>query len=163
VNGDGVGDFAAGCHDEFVRLYSGADLSELLTIPYVSKSGYLSGFADSICAVGDVNGDGRPELAIGCQELRDSGDEYDATVYSGTDGARVLTHNTGEFFAQVGPGGEFSGDGVMYMLVGVWQRDRVELVPVGRLSGSKPGRAELVPSDPLPRVQVLERPVVKKK
>lgn len=132
LNADGVEDFAVGCLDNYVRVYSGGNLTQLLEINDVKRGMFVSGFADSICSVGDVTGDGVPDLAIGCEEVHDAGDAHDATVYSGQLGGRLLTHDTKAFFAQVGPGGDLAGTGVPFVLVGVWQQDRVDLVPLGK-------------------------------
>ncbi len=132
LNADGVEDFAVGCLDNYVRVYSGGNLTQLLEINDVKRGMFVSGFGASICSLGDVTGDGVPDLAVGCEEVYDAGDAYDATVYSGQLGGRLLTHDTKQFFAQVGAAGDLSGKGVSYMLVGVWQQDRVELVPIGK-------------------------------
>jgi hypothetical protein len=132
LDGDGVNDFAVGCADCYVRFYSGKDRSMLGEVNTLVRGMFASGFADSLCALGDVDGDGVGDLAIGAEKTSFAGEQYDVLVVSGKSRSVLLTRSTGEWYARVGRGGDLTGSGVPYLLVGLWQRDRVELVPIGK-------------------------------
>jgi hypothetical protein len=72
------------------------------------------------------------DLAVGAEKTSFAGELYDVFVLSGKSRSRLLSRSTNEWYARVGRGGDLAGTGVSYLLVGLWQRDRVELVPIGK-------------------------------
>lgn len=133
VNGDGVNDFAAGAPSRFndtvpgrVVFFSGGDGSVINVVRAVDGR---DRFGESIAFMGDVNGDGSDDLAIG------NPDDYglfpgvgSVSVWSGSSGARLWRVSGGqgpeEFGAAVSRAGDINGDGRQDVLVGVPGRSR---------------------------------------
>ncbi|MBC7836031.1 MAG: FG-GAP repeat protein [Phycisphaerales bacterium] len=134
INGDGAADFAVSAPGNqdgagawigdpgALYLYSGANLALIRTI----DDGF-AGFGAAIINVGDANGDGVSDFAIGSPAFDDAPDDGDAslhgrvTLYSGvTFGAiRTLTGNAGaELGWALSTAGDVNGDGLADILVG---------------------------------------------
>jgi Ca2+-binding RTX toxin-like protein len=156
INGDGVRDLwvAAYRHDigSFenagrVWALSGADRSVIYRIdspePQSSRAGF-AGFGWSITNLGDVNGDGRDDLAAGsvahsvhtgsgapCGAPEPNGcneNQGKAWVFNGATGALLhALHNPAPqaqgAFGWTGTAGDVTGDGVSEVLVGAFQND----------------------------------------
>ncbi len=115
VSGDGVPDYAAGAAmggQGIVAVRSGADGSLLYSVNPLASSGQL-GFI-WIDAVGDVNGDGRPDIFV--SDINDSGNRGRAHLVSGVDGATIRTFagtQNSEFYGIARHGGhDADGDGI---------------------------------------------------
>ena len=115
VSGDGVPDYAVGGGlgvGGYVEARSGADGSLLYTVPAQASSVEL-GFV-WIDAVGDVNGDGRPDFFAA--DINDSSNRGRGYLVSGVDGAVIRTFDgsaAGEFFGIARNGGnDADGDGI---------------------------------------------------
>jgi FG-GAP repeat protein len=134
LNGDGIDDLlvgapkaaANGADSGAMLVCSGSDGSLLWSIDGVARSG----LGASLAAVGDLNGDGYVDVAVG--EPAHDGTYLDdnagvVEVYSGKDqsvlqkwtGATYFVHYTGlsypygdQLGIAVGPAGDFDGDGV---------------------------------------------------
>jgi len=102
VNGDGKGDIAVGAvhenaggnfHQGRAYVFSGADGSLLFTLDTPNPPGYHFG---SSLAVGDVNGDGRRDIAVGefGATVGTNDTQGRAYVFSGADGSLLLTLDT---------------------------------------------------------------------
>lgn len=128
VNNDGHDDVAigawgnnqAGANAGKVYVYSGATQTLLYTLVGQAANDRF-GFA--LAGLGDVNGDGRPDFAVGAWG-HDAAGENAGRVYihSGTNGATLRTIDglsSGERFgyAVAGPG-DVTGDGVADVLIG---------------------------------------------
>jgi hypothetical protein len=98
VDGDGKGDIAVGAYQEDVGanvnqgrayVFSGADGSLLFTLdtPNPQSPAY---FGVSV-AIGDVNGDGKGDVAVGATVENVGGNRGRAYVFSGVDGSVLLT------------------------------------------------------------------------
>ena len=96
----------------------------------------LDGAGRSVSGVGDVNGDGRPDLLIGAFEQDDSDNTYSAAylvfgkadtaaveladVAASIGGIKILTESTADEVVQsVSGAGDVNGDGLADLLVGV--------------------------------------------
>ena len=101
VNGDGRPDVAVGAFGQDVGenknqgqafVFSGADGTPLLTLDNPAPQG-TAWFGAALAGVGDVNGDGRPDIGVGAQsqDVGDNVDQGQAFVFSGADGTRLLT------------------------------------------------------------------------
>lgn len=137
VDGDGRDDYAIGATQEgvgagYVRVHSGAD-GALLHV--LAGREPLEDFGSALCGLGDVDGDGRGELAVGAVFAESSGSARGRVdVYSGT--ALLWSHaGSGELeqfgFALAG-GRDLDGDGSPDLLAsaifgGGW-RGRVTLL-----------------------------------
>jgi hypothetical protein len=122
IDGDGVPDWAVGATQDsdssngsgFVRLFSGATSAVIRT--YITK-GFHKRFGQSLVNVGDINGDGVPDLLIGCSKGNF------VQMRSGATGA-VLWQKSGPSLPFSGLGwcvanaGDWDGDGVPDLVIG---------------------------------------------
>lgn len=122
VNGDGHDDLIVGAPDDdfsgigtgSVFIYSGADGSALHTL---RGNKVWDRFGSSVCSVGDLDFDGRPDFAVGVPQ-RESGFKEAGAVelYSGRTGAllmRVPGRSRDAYFGtEVVAMGDVTGDGV---------------------------------------------------
>jgi hypothetical protein len=114
VNGDGVPDVLVGTSVGRVVILSGANGSELRW----HQSGD-AGYGASMSGIGDFDGDGRDDYAIGAPQV--NGGNGRVTVYSGASGAVLLTLDgtPGSAFGSALAGiGDFDGDGRADFVVG---------------------------------------------
>jgi len=136
VDSDGVPDIAVGAHFQKVDVYSGVGqafvfsganglLLRTLNDP-TPEFGYLFGF--QLAGVGDVDGDGVPDIAVGAcgQKVGGNLSQGQVFVFSGADGLLLRTlddptpqakANFGSHLAGVG---DVDGDGVPDIAVGAY-------------------------------------------
>jgi hypothetical protein len=132
VNGDGKADIAVGAPDEDVDtnadqgrayVFSGADGSLLFTLD--TPNPQAQPFFGLSLAMGDVNGDGKAEVAVGApyEDVDANQDQGRAYVFSGADGLLLFTLDTpnpqesSEFGHSLAVG-EVNGDGSGEIAVG---------------------------------------------
>ncbi len=135
VNGDGLGDFALGApypslNTPFppspVRIYSGWDGALLLTIPNPPQEARFGG---RLAGLGDVNGDGIPDLAINSTTHVGTLGGIQGAVYchSGANGVLLWLAEGPEIQSQFGTWisrmDDLDGDGVDELLVGAKHTD----------------------------------------
>jgi len=107
LNGDGIDDLLAGAPQPFqfapgyVSVFSGADGLELYRIEGPPPTGAVGDrFGSAIVVLGDLDGDGFADFAVGTPEDDDAGFEAGSvSIHSGADGAllrRYLGLSAGE-------------------------------------------------------------------
>ena len=132
VNGDGKGDIAVSAPWEAVGgntdqgrayVFSGADGSLLFTLDTPNPQAEAR-FGRSV-AVGDVNGDGKGDIAVSAhyEDVGGNAEQGRAYVFSGANGSLLFTLDTpnpqtGAFFGQSVAVGDVSGDGKADVAVG---------------------------------------------
>lgn len=144
VNGDGVPDMAVGAPDADVGaadsgrvdLLSGADGSSLGTL---SGAGPGDRFGAALAGLGDVDGDGVPDFAVGAPLDDAAGQDAGAVfVYSGADLSLIRTHlaeaANDHFGASLAAVDDTDGDGRNDLLVGAPLNDEL---------ANKAGKAQL--------------------
>jgi hypothetical protein len=151
VDSDGIPDFAVGAPSPayvgptYVRGFSGATGTTLFT---AIGSNYEIGY--SLAGIGDVNGDGIPDVASG-----PTGGPGPVSVHSGSTGAALLTlDGTGGVFGRsVASAGDVNGDGIPEIAVGAPVSSQVRVYSIaGMPSGSStfgsgcPGSSGAVPT-----------------
>jgi hypothetical protein len=122
VDGDGVEDVAVGAPTDgngVVYVYSGASATLLRTL---SGSAAGSRFGTSLAYLGDVDGDGVGDLAVGAPADASGGTQLGlAVIYSGATGAVLAQFQgasvDGLFGSVVADGGDLDGDGIHDLLV----------------------------------------------
>jgi hypothetical protein len=155
IDGDGVPDLAAGAPYQNVAgqgdrgqvfLFSGASGARLRTLnDTVPQAGAYFGFA--LAGVGDVDGDGVPDLAVGAPNKEVAGQDAQGQVFvfSGASGQLVLTLTKPSPQAQAQFGwtlagvGDVDGDGVPDLAVGAPFQDVYDRQDQKRVV--EPGRA----------------------
>ena len=131
LNGDGFDDLivgapnAGGPFSGLARVFSGVDGSVL----YNLEVGFPSSLGTSVSDVGDVNGDGVPDLIVGAPSDGNFGivgDDFffsgSARLFSGVDGSQIynfIGDSIGDLFGWSVSGlGDINGDGVDDFVVG---------------------------------------------
>ena len=134
MNGDGVPDLEVGAPWQDVGgndaqgqafVFSGADRKRLLTLNTPTPQADAH-FGWSVAGMGDVNGDGVPDLLVAApdQDVGGNGRQGQVFVFSGATGSLLRTLNTptpqadAYFGAEVAGVGDMNGDGVPDVLVG---------------------------------------------
>jgi len=129
VDGDGYDDVAVGVPGSaeagpgagIVRVDSGATGAEIRRLPGPEPYG---SFGASVAGVGDLDGDGRPDLAVGTPNysgLAPNAGRVD--VFGGADGATLRTWSGAatqdQFGFSLGAAGDVNGDGRPDVIVGI--------------------------------------------
>ena len=120
VNGDGTPDLIVGAPTDddvgSAQVFSGSDGSLLFRFDGVNIDDDLG---TSVSGVGDVNGDGTPDLLVGAPGDAGTGS---AQVFSGSDGSVLQTFfgdSVGNSFgSSVSGAGDLNGDGVEDFIIG---------------------------------------------
>ncbi|MGH8567417.1 MAG: VCBS repeat-containing protein, partial [Gammaproteobacteria bacterium] len=133
VNGDGAPDLLVGTRFGRLHVYSGADGSVLRTLDL--PSGSSTAPRSAVAGVGDVNGDGVPDLLVGAgfSAVGGNAGQGRAFVFSGADASllRTLDLPTPQGFSGLGSAvagaGDVNGDGVPDLLAGAPGHDVSEI------------------------------------
>ncbi len=135
VNGDGYPDFLVGApksadfgiNSGEAFVYSGKDLSVLYQM---NGSSLGDQFGRDVAGVGDVNGDGTPDFAVGASQEDSNGNNAgSATIFSGADGGILYTFLGSaagdEFGRAIDGAGDVNGDGFADVIIGARLHDGV--------------------------------------
>ncbi|MCB1448719.1 MAG: FG-GAP repeat protein [Nitratireductor sp.] len=142
VNGDEIPDLLVGAYSDdnntltdngLARVLSGANGSVLYSF---TGENTFDLFGTSVAAVGDMNGDGVPDLAVGAPNDDNAGPQSGSVrLLSGIDGSALDTFigdSSGDFFGySVAGAGDVNGDGVNDIIVGAYGDDNNALVNSG--------------------------------
>lgn len=150
VNGDGTGDYIVGApfRDFFfgptdaggATIYSGLSGTPLLSVAGSSANDHAG---TSVAGLGDVNGDGKSDFAVGSPDADFSGDaDRGAVRVFSSNGSAILTYfgelTTDRFGVDIVGPGDLDGNGRGDLLVGI---DRLQ----GPAAGSAEGTVILAP------------------
>jgi hypothetical protein len=140
MNGDGVLDIAVGARRQDVGtnfdqgqvfVFSGTDGSLLFTLNDPAPESY-AWFGESMANIGDINSDGKPDLAVGTpiQDVNGYTSQGQVFVFSGLDRSLLLTLNDPNpqaeaYFSSraLSAAGDVNGDTVPDIAVGAWGQD----------------------------------------
>ena len=170
VNGDGSADFVVGAPGETVQdsssagrvyLFSGAsgDLLRRLESPTPRED---AEFGEAVAGIGDVNGDGVPDVLVGVSNARVDGTPLAGRVHliSGADGRRLRTltspnmEENGAFGDAVAGIADLNGDGGPEVVVGA---------PVESVNGlHQAGRVYIISGTDGRLIRRLQAPTPKK-
>ncbi len=128
-------------------------LLSVLALSTNSRADSVNGLRSSVARIGDVNGDGIPDLAIASRESVMSGRSERVWILSGKDGTRLLEIRGREagdrFGSAIGAIGDWDGDGVPDLFIAAepdWQTRSTEHPGYRRLiSGRNGGALEELP------------------
>lgn len=143
VNGDEISDLVVGAIEYSIFVLSGKTGDEISRV--CGRTMELTGFADSVCRIGDVDGDASPEFVVGSREdARDAADLYQVRIYSGSHGSALyalpevvpeplricdfVQRNYRDGWTVVGPVGDVDDDGLDDYAVGLPLRGIVRVV-----------------------------------
>lgn len=155
VNGDGFDDFAIGAFADVTGGAGGVVYLSLGNANNVLRANYtFSGIVEdqlgrSLSAVGDVNGDGFGDLAVGALGLDNNGSVY---LYLGGEtpdsiaDMRVPGNVPQDFYGATLAGGDFNRDGFSELVVGVPAYNASSVAGLARVYEGSPGL------DPVPDV-----------
>ncbi|MBK8180906.1 MAG: FG-GAP repeat protein [Planctomycetes bacterium] len=138
LNNDGRGEFAVGASQQssangYVRVYNGYDKSLRYTLMGPSVN---SRFGQCVRSMGDLDGDGRRELAVGSPiYYGTSGGEGLVQIFSGINGGwirNVPGHGSNQYFgSSIDSGADLDADGFDDLIVGEPNARNVQISGAG--------------------------------
>jgi hypothetical protein len=146
LDGDGLGErFAPTENDGPVVAWSSRTGERLFVMHHDAPGGYVEDFGASVAPAGDLDRDGLVDVAIGCSEFGfDRGDAYAAELFSGRDGRRLLSIDTGGKSVSVATAADFNGDGCLDLPIGL-PEDEVVFVMDGSALRRRMGSPRRIP------------------
>jgi hypothetical protein len=155
LDGDGLPEIAVAAPNTFstdppsrVYVFRARDLSELYLIRVFELTHYVSGFAETLAFVRDMDGDGVADLVCGTNDGHDEADLYedaesygvsDITLFSGSSGRLIARSRMKTSDVRVSAfGRDFDGDGIDEILLGLPDSDEVRLACGRCLAESRP-------------------------
>lgn len=148
LNGDGFGDLVVGDHysEQRVYVFFGGEFPSPYPGLIIEDSSSTYRFGSSVSGLGDVNGDGFSDIAIGDPFV----DEYEGRCYVVLGGDAMsgvpdfflrepTARRRSEFGVVVGRAGDFNADGLPDLLVATWKQSVPQAVYVFDLSSVTTG------------------------
>lgn len=139
INGDGISDLLISANGKVLGFYGGSSFAPSISSPDLTISSSASGFGKAIEVIGDIDGDGKKEIAVGAPNAVINGNRDTGSVYivKGGDGTRTINLNAAAADLIVRIDGN-----------GIFSRFGSSIVSVGDLDGdSKPDFAVGAPMD----------------
>lgn len=135
INGDGIDDLLISATGKVLAFYGGAGFAPAISSPDLTISSSSSGFGKAIEVIGDIDGDGKREIAVGSPNAtinknRDTGSVY---IVKGGAGRRNVDLNSAsaDLIVRIDGNGLFDRFGASIALVGDTDGDGMPEFAVG--------------------------------
>lgn len=96
INGDGISDLLISASGKVLGFYGRKSFSPSVDSPDVTMSSSASGFGKAVAVIGDIDGDGKKEIAVGAPNATINGNRDAGSIYivKGAAGTRSVNLNT---------------------------------------------------------------------